>query len=177
MEYISLNKVFKNKYVIPCFQREYSWEKEEIDDLLNDIKNSSDNYCVGIIITKTENGKVLLIDGQQRLTTLYMIAIYTGYIKTKDQILLEKELSEEFQKVKERRLSDELRKIKEKELSDELKEKEKELANKLKKLKEDNESNDLKKLFDKEEENISLNLLCGWKLIKSIINNYEKHKR
>ena len=61
--------------IIPSFQREYSWDDVEINELLTDIKNSNKSYCVGIITTKTIEGKLVLIDGQQRLTTLYLVAI------------------------------------------------------------------------------------------------------
>jgi len=142
MEYISFEEVIKNKYVIPCFQREYSWESEEIEDLLYSIENSDSDCCIGIITIKSENGKVLLVDGQQRLTTLYMIAISTGYIENKNQILLEKELADEFKKIKDKEDG-----------------------------KKDSESNDLIRLFDGNTDIISANLLHGWNIIKSKVDS------
>jgi len=142
MEYTSIRNIFKNRYVVPCFQREYSWENEEITDLLNDIKKCDKELCLGIITTKTENGKTLLIDGQQRLTTLYMIAIISGYIDNKDQILLENELAKEFKLLKGKEDND------------------------------DNaEFNDLKILFEGKTNVISSNLAHGWNIIKSNIRD------
>lgn len=93
MEKVKLNVGLEREYVIPCFQREYSWGEEEIEELiknLKEIKNKAE-YCLGIVTVKKDNGKYLLIDGQQRLTTLYLIAIYCGYITSCDQIRLSAE--------------------------------------------------------------------------------------
>jgi len=81
---ISLKRIFEKQYIIPLFQREYSWDKDQIKTLKNDIKNERKRYCLGIITVK--NNK--LIDGQQRLTTLYLIAIWCGLLKQKEEIKL-----------------------------------------------------------------------------------------
>ena len=72
----------KNRYIIPRYQREYSWEKEEISeyyvDILKQLRFSkeveSDDYFIGsILLTGDYNssGKELeVVDGQQRLTTI-----------------------------------------------------------------------------------------------------------
>ncbi len=76
----------KNKYNIPRYQREYSWEKNEISEYFNDILKQlkfnngtvdSDDYFMGsILLTGDYNssGKVLdVVDGQQRLTTITIL--------------------------------------------------------------------------------------------------------
>lgn len=71
----------KYKFFIPSYQRGYRWSKEQITELLDDIlefqKNAKNGefYCLQPIVIKkikdTEYWEV--IDGQQRLTTIYII--------------------------------------------------------------------------------------------------------
>lgn len=75
----------KNRYIIPRYQREYSWEKEEISEYFDDILKQmlfdeavkSDDYFIGsILLTGDYNssGKDLeVVDGQQRLTTITIL--------------------------------------------------------------------------------------------------------
>lgn len=64
---------------IPFFQRGYIWKKENWEDLLLDLSNINKNHFLGSIILKqqiTTSGEpkeVLVIDGQQRLTTLSIL--------------------------------------------------------------------------------------------------------
>lgn len=72
------------KYIIPKFQREYTWNKDNWEELINDIQDSDGNHFIGSIIciqnpgTDTYNPELELIDGQQRLTTISLLfcAIY-----------------------------------------------------------------------------------------------------
>lgn len=72
------------KYVIPKFQREYTWNKDNWEELINDIIESDGSHFIGSIIcikrpdTDTYNPELELIDGQQRLTTISILfcAIY-----------------------------------------------------------------------------------------------------
>lgn len=61
-------------FTVPAYQRGYRWEKQQVIDLLDDIFNADDNLCLQPIVVKCigENHWEL-IDGQQRLTTLYLI--------------------------------------------------------------------------------------------------------
>ena len=72
------------EFVIPSYQRGYRWDKQQIIDLLEDIKEFHDSdpqqeefYCVQpLIIQKGEqDGEEVwyVIDGQQRLTTIKII--------------------------------------------------------------------------------------------------------
>lgn len=75
----------KDKFFeIPPYQRLYEWGYTQIEELLNDMKKACDDskgqYFIGNITTSKEikNGqeKFILIDGQQRLTTLWFIGFY-----------------------------------------------------------------------------------------------------
>lgn len=72
-------------YNIPEYQRGYKWTADNVKQLLDDLKNfkkgdSDSFYCIqNITITKTvHNGKMCMnvIDGQQRLTTLFILIAY-----------------------------------------------------------------------------------------------------
>lgn len=71
-----------SQYIIPVYQRNYSWGEKEIEQLLVDIadyaKNSpQQNYYIGsLVVNKRENGDYEIIDGQQRFTTLIILACY-----------------------------------------------------------------------------------------------------
>lgn len=68
-------------YVVPEYQREYVWEDQQINQLFDDIQSefsSGENplpeYFIGsIVVCRGEDGRFDLIDGQQRLTTLYVL--------------------------------------------------------------------------------------------------------
>ena len=67
------------KYVIPIYQRNYAWEEDEITALIKDIydswrKNDNAPYYIGTLVTyKRGDNEYEVIDGQQRLTTIYII--------------------------------------------------------------------------------------------------------
>ena len=72
------------QYVIPLFQRSYSWEKKEWDVLWNDLfelcqEANPRTHFIGSLVTMPTNSvpegitKYLLIDGQQRLTTIFIL--------------------------------------------------------------------------------------------------------
>lgn len=84
MEITKLNKtlteIFKAKYTIPLYQRNFAWSDEEISQLLQDIydsykKDKTGNYFIGsLVVLKRRNGEFEVIDGQQRLTAITLIA-------------------------------------------------------------------------------------------------------
>ena len=71
---------------IPDYQRGYEWSKEEVTQLLDDLKtfkekkekeDSKSFYCLQhITVFKTTDGSYNVVDGQQRLTTLAIILSY-----------------------------------------------------------------------------------------------------
>ncbi len=87
-KYIVAKDIF---FEIPPYQRLYEWNKEQIQTLLNDIKtkfeeNKNEEYFIGNVVVSKKNNKnnqqdvkYLLIDGQQRLTTLFLIGFYLSY--------------------------------------------------------------------------------------------------
>lgn len=79
---LSVNK----KYIVPRFQREYSWGKEQVSELWSDIisnihwDDSSaeykfDEYFIGalVLVGQETSSSLMIVDGQQRLTTLTML--------------------------------------------------------------------------------------------------------
>lgn len=70
----------KSHYVIPKYQREYAWDDTMILDLINDIEDK--DKFLGIIILDAVDDHYEIIDGQQRITTCYMIlvALYNAYL-------------------------------------------------------------------------------------------------
>lgn len=77
----------RNKFVIPDYQRPYSWEEEQVETLFNDIWNftienigrKDSSYFLGSIVSFVNtDGENEIIDGQQRITTLFLLlrAIY-----------------------------------------------------------------------------------------------------
>lgn len=65
-----------NTFYIPEFQREYSWGRDEVNDLWNDLKSNilSQEYFLGLIILTDDSKRKLVVDGQQRLITLSLLA-------------------------------------------------------------------------------------------------------
>lgn len=78
---VSVYKLFKdNAYNIPVYQRDYSWEKEQWEQLWNDLSGYKDSdaeehFLGPIIVTPSEDNSDIseVIDGQQRMTTLQII--------------------------------------------------------------------------------------------------------
>ena len=65
-------------YVVPAFQREYVWEESQINQLLNDIEeafnhDSNKEYFCGTTVVFKDGDKLQLVDGQQRMTTFFLI--------------------------------------------------------------------------------------------------------
>lgn len=74
-------------FFIADYQRGYRW-KEEVEMLLNDISEVEEckNYCLQPIVVKKVDDQFELIDGQQRLTTLYLIQKFTKLYRPKIQV-------------------------------------------------------------------------------------------
>jgi len=99
----TIKELFSNKrsdFLIPDYQRPYAWEETECQTLWDDIftfafpendyslfKSDEDEYFLGPIVTfKNEAGKLEIIDGQQRLTTLMLLlrAFFSKFGNMKD---------------------------------------------------------------------------------------------
>ena len=67
----------KGSFYVPSYQRGYRWGADEVTRLLEDVyQNGKNNYCLQPIVVKRRADGFELIDGQQRLTTLYLIYRY-----------------------------------------------------------------------------------------------------
>jgi len=67
----------KGHFLVPEYQRGYRWEKSEVGRLLEDVYEANGaNYCLQPIVVKKNGDIYELIDGQQRLTTIYLIYRY-----------------------------------------------------------------------------------------------------
>lgn len=80
----SICEIFtNNRYIIPLYQRNYTWGKDQIEALIQDIyeayNSKTDNYYIGsLVVLKRHNGDYEVIDGQQRLTTLSLLTRLLG---------------------------------------------------------------------------------------------------
>lgn len=89
----SIKTCFQSHYSLPYFQREYKWEPRHFAELINDVQEAFllsfdpthqrtevakyPPYFLGSIITSIEaNGKKPLIDGQQRLTSTFLLLAF-----------------------------------------------------------------------------------------------------
>ncbi|MFT6502912.1 MAG: hypothetical protein ACJASQ_003044 [Crocinitomicaceae bacterium] len=83
----TINELQDYSFFVPGYQRGYRWGKKEVIDLLNDISDFKPKEVVGkeektwyclqpIVIKEKEDGQFEVIDGQQRLTTIYLILFY-----------------------------------------------------------------------------------------------------
>lgn len=87
---LSVEKIFKDKYVIPLYQRNFAWGEEQISRLLQDIYESmnagDEHFYIGsLIVLQRGNGEYEVIDGQQRLT---MLSILSAILDTGIQLSL-----------------------------------------------------------------------------------------
>jgi len=76
----TLSEIFEAKYIVPLYQRNFAWSDEEISQLLQDLyerfkKDKAGNYFIGsLVVLHRRNGDFEVIDGQQRLTVITLIA-------------------------------------------------------------------------------------------------------
>lgn len=65
-----------SEFDVPPYQREYSWQEDEVREFFEDLQRSLDDetYFLGLIILTDEDGKKKIVDGQQRVVTLTLLA-------------------------------------------------------------------------------------------------------
>lgn len=88
----SISELWGLSFWIPTYQRGYRWSTTQIQDLLEDLyefsssKGSDDDYyCLQPVIVKKRGDEWELVDGQQRLTALWLIsALY--YCSNRDDV-------------------------------------------------------------------------------------------
>lgn len=85
---ITISSLSERSFVIPTYQRPYVWEVEQIEKLLSDAlqayrTDSKAPYFIGTVLTEERKKVFELIDGQQRFTTLWMVAAVLHELKVK----------------------------------------------------------------------------------------------
>lgn len=73
---LSVDQLFNEsaQYIIPIYQRNYAWSNVERDQLLEDIRDAEQEYFLGsLVVYERDDAVYEVIDGQQRLTTLFML--------------------------------------------------------------------------------------------------------
>lgn len=81
---LTIEDLFKDFFSVPDFQREYVWERKEVEKLLQDVLDDfydeegalirDTEYFLGsVVVCDDPNGTYALIDGQQRMTTIYLL--------------------------------------------------------------------------------------------------------
>lgn len=81
-----INDLLDKNFFIPDYQRGYRWKPQQVEDLLNDIwefsqkthETENEWYCMQPVVVKRMEHKFEVIDGQQRLTTIFLILKYLG---------------------------------------------------------------------------------------------------
>lgn len=99
-------------YQIPDYQRPYSWDKDNLADLIDDLTNSyllnkDENYfCGSLVLVNNENSERFdIIDGQQRTTTFTILAcvfrdLYFSELEAKAKKYINNSIQDEFEENK-----------------------------------------------------------------------------
>lgn len=73
-EILKIEQIFNKNLNIPEYQRPYKWQKEQVQQLLDDLLENQDrDYRIGSVIIHKEDENFYVVDGQQRLITLALI--------------------------------------------------------------------------------------------------------
>lgn len=82
-----------NQYLVPMYQRNYAWGEGEISQLIQDVQDYQNKthlndlrqpYYIGTLVVHTRNdGSFEVIDGQQRFTTLTLLAVCLKRLSSK----------------------------------------------------------------------------------------------
>lgn len=98
----------ENFYQIPDYQRPYSWDKDNLSDLIDDLTNSyinnkSENYfCGSLVLVKNDKDKRFeIIDGQQRTTTFTIMAcvfrdLYSDILEAKPKDYINNSIQDKY---------------------------------------------------------------------------------
>ena len=89
----TIEEVWRERYVVPLYQRNFAWTEDQIGQLLQDLydhspngylgKGECDNYYLGsLVLLQRKDGIWEVIDGQQRLTALHIICRYLGILSS-----------------------------------------------------------------------------------------------
>lgn len=88
---VSVAELMGRKFRVPAYQRGYRWTKKEVTDLLEDLwefhqsePKKQQFYCLQPIVIQKNGEFYDVLDGQQRLTTLYLLLSYLGDRRRED---------------------------------------------------------------------------------------------
>ena len=82
LQTVAIKELAGFTFIIPDYQRGYRWTPIEVENLLDDIiefkdkTDGTDYYCIQPLVLLKKGAEYEVIDGQQRLTTLYLILLY-----------------------------------------------------------------------------------------------------
>ncbi|NLC96518.1 MAG: DUF262 domain-containing protein [Erysipelotrichaceae bacterium] len=95
IEVLNITEIFSDStYLVPIYQRNYAWGIDEIEQLIEDILSTklsdTDSYFLGnLIVNQKFDSSYETIDGQQRLTTLFLLLSYIGFRLPNDALKFE----------------------------------------------------------------------------------------
>ncbi len=77
----AIGELLEFNFFIPSYQRGFRWTERQVEDLLNDVwdfitkteKKYNEWYCLQPVVVKQINNHYEVLDGQQRLTTIFLI--------------------------------------------------------------------------------------------------------
>ncbi|MBC8486293.1 MAG: DUF262 domain-containing protein [Bacteroidetes bacterium] len=89
----SIDELRKEKFIIPAYQRGYRWGERQVKELLNDLKEFTEKekqkaefYCLQpLVITQNKGKEWEVIDGQQRITTTFLILNFLNQRYTEER--------------------------------------------------------------------------------------------
>ncbi len=100
---LNIEGIFNKFYEVPDYQREYVWRTANVLALLNDIysafkEDPQNAYFIGttVVATNPQNTSLEVIDGQQRLTTLFiLLSVFTQKVADNHKQVLCKHIKNE----------------------------------------------------------------------------------
>lgn len=112
----TISELLGMNFFIPSYQRGYRWTTQQVNDLLNDIcdfkPQKEEWYCLQPLVVKQKNDNEWeVIDGQQRLTTIFLIIHYfnemwVGKQKITEPTITYKTRNDSFKFLKEMKVED-----------------------------------------------------------------------
>lgn len=87
-EELCISELFSGvEYIVPIYQRNYAWGAREIEQLIEDIADTNNVYYLGTLIVNQKDTNVYeVIDGQQRLTTLFLLMLWLEKDATEEDV-------------------------------------------------------------------------------------------
>ena len=92
IERVNLNKLFSvddaggDSFVVPSFQRNYVWERENFEEFMEDIESGEVRFLGTLVFCRKGERIMEVIDGQQRLTTISVAALAASLaLRSKDE--------------------------------------------------------------------------------------------